>query len=624
MSPATRPETSIALLEVHAPSADAIATRLHVERLLGMMELRPRSLAPRAILCVRELRDPLPGGLSPDRRRAAAPAAWERAAQRELDRLAREAAWPGRTAVPPSADAVAFVDEAELLACLGSDLATGRVAARWWWPLLVGGAAERPRAVSAAWARAAEHAPAALQILAERRQAETFVRALPPDDLTPLLVEIGARFALPAGVAAPARASGGLAAGADCHTPAPSGPWRPWVEEAESADLTTEGRALLGVGLALVRAPTVARSAWFAEAVVAWRAAAAATPAFAAPARQAPAPVGAEAARGPGRSPPDPAAGDGASQVGPPPAGHRGQAGSTSAVRHTDRHDELDPGGAQGHSSASAADSARADDTAIGAQTSREPGAWSDAQVPGGAAPMTAAADRTAGEAAPAEAPAIPTHWSAPSTLERRPLSWRPRTRAFGAPTDTALGGLFYLVNVALYLGLYGDQGNLELPLWDFVALIGRRLLGARAVDDPIWTLLAELAGRAPDDAPGAGFEPPLDWRLPPAWLAPFPDVTDVAVDADLDVAKELGALEVWVERISRYLVARLGRALDVGASELPDRLLAHAARIHVTDTHVDVVFLLDALPVAIRFAGLDRDPGWVAAAGRFIAFHFE
>jgi hypothetical protein len=28
-------------------------------------------------------------------------------------------------------------------------------------------------------------------------------------------------------------------------------------------------------------------------------------------------------------------------------------------------------------------------------------------------------------------------------------------------------------------------------------------------------------------------------------------------------------------------------------------------------------------LPLQIRFAGLDRDPGWVPAAGRFITFHF-
>ena len=32
----------------------------------------------------------------------------------------------------------------------------------------------------------------------------------------------------------------------------------------------------------------------------------------------------------------------------------------------------------------------------------------------------------------------------------------------------------------------------------------------------------------------------------------------------------------------------------------------------------------LAELPIAIRLAGLDRDPGWIPAAGRSVAFHFE
>jgi hypothetical protein len=43
-----------------------------------------------------------------------------------------------------------------------------------------------------------------------------------------------------------------------------------------------------------------------------------------------------------------------------------------------------------------------------------------------------------------------------------------------------------------------------------------------------------------------------------------------------------------------------------------------------VTPTRVDVLMKLNELPIAIRLAGLDRDPGWVPAAGRFVAFRFE
>jgi hypothetical protein len=42
-----------------------------------------------------------------------------------------------------------------------------------------------------------------------------------------------------------------------------------------------------------------------------------------------------------------------------------------------------------------------------------------------------------------------------------------------------------------------------------------------------------------------------------------------------------------------------------------------------VTATRLDIMLRLDELPIQIRLAGLDRDPGWVPAAGRTIAFHF-
>jgi hypothetical protein len=52
--------------------------------------------------------------------------------------------------------------------------------------------------------------------------------------------------------------------------------------------------------------------------------------------------------------------------------------------------------------------------------------------------------------------------------------------------------------------------------------------------------------------------------------------------------------------------------------------LLRRAARVFVTASHLDVAFSLDGLPIDIRLAGLDRDPGWVPAAGQFIRFHYH
>jgi hypothetical protein len=52
--------------------------------------------------------------------------------------------------------------------------------------------------------------------------------------------------------------------------------------------------------------------------------------------------------------------------------------------------------------------------------------------------------------------------------------------------------------------------------------------------------------------------------------------------------------------------------------------LLRRRARVVVTPVHVDVVLSLAELPVEVRLAGLDRDPGWVPAAGRDVRYRFE
>jgi hypothetical protein len=52
--------------------------------------------------------------------------------------------------------------------------------------------------------------------------------------------------------------------------------------------------------------------------------------------------------------------------------------------------------------------------------------------------------------------------------------------------------------------------------------------------------------------------------------------------------------------------------------------LCARPARVYLTESHLDVSFSLTDLPVAVRLSGLDRDPGWVPAAGRYVTFRYE
>jgi hypothetical protein len=73
------------------------------------------------------------------------------------------------------------------------------------------------------------------------------------------------------------------------------------------------------------------------------------------------------------------------------------------------------------------------------------------------------------------------------------------------------------------------------------------------------------------------------------------------------------------------YVRARLRRALDQDDDRAVAGLVcAHRARVRVSTARLDIDLSLADLPIAIRLAGLDRDPGWIPAAGRSVAFHFE
>jgi hypothetical protein len=242
---------------------------------------------------------------------------------------------------------------------------------------------------------------------------------------------------------------------------------------------------------------------------------------------------------------------------------------------------------------------------------------------------------------------------------------------------ETAFGGVFYLINLGLFLDLYGDftqpmRPGLSLPIWDFVALLGRELIGERLTRDPVWPLLARLAGRVADEPPGADFVPPDGWRIPPAWLDGLRPggawrwatagarlqvwhplgfaVLDVSgapgasiAQARAETARYRRAVrfrlrqqgvaprlvpatprERWLAHLTAYVRVRLRLALGVRGRAVAAMLCAHRARVSVTATRLEVRLALADLPVAVRLAGLDRDPGWVPAAGRSIGFVFD
>jgi hypothetical protein len=199
----------------------------------------------------------------------------------------------------------------------------------------------------------------------------------------------------------------------------------------------------------------------------------------------------------------------------------------------------------------------------------------------GAACVLTVVDAGTASGATAAAAPDVPPQPLVLEPSDDAELGWR----AERLRTDFA--GVFYLANVALALELYGDftePARPELPclFWDFLALAAEWLLPAAARADlradPLWSWLAARSGRAPEEVPAG---------------------------AD------------WVATLMPRIEQRLERAL--GAE--PARILRQVGTIVRRGSRVDVHCSLTLHPFDVRLAGLDRDLGWIPAAGADLRF---
>ena len=186
----------------------------------------------------------------------------------------------------------------------------------------------------------------------------------------------------------------------------------------------------------------------------------------------------------------------------------------------------------------------------------------------------------------------------------------------------TAYAGLFFLLNSFFVLKLYGDftrpgDSLKGLSPFELMHLLGTRWFGATFARDPLAPLLIKLAGLEPGERPGRLFEPPT-WTVPDDWLLPWPEGKRHRFPlAD----HPRPSTRRWINNLARYLAARLKRALDN-----PDAVAitcTQPGRITLDRDRINIHFPLADHPIALRFAGLDRDPGWVPAAAHFIEFSF-
>jgi hypothetical protein len=651
LSPGTN-TTLVGRLRIRSKSSDPQTEKQRVERMLRSTTLHPSGLPESSILIVRRLADPLPSRLRAGPRDLLPEASWQRAVTAALEALAASAARPAFGAVPVDSNAVLFCDRAEVLASLARDWMNGALPLNWWWRELLRGR-DSAATVFREWIASPQYVPGAIELLSRSAHAVPFVQRLTQPLAAELVESVLSVFSVPRVVSAehsivhpPSDDAAALlprsaitpSSKPFASRPVPPSPARFWVPESGAPSLLPAQRILLVQSLMLHRAPAVVRTLAFQERLRQWAATIEIGPEI--QVREAedarPKLSGRRSQEDPSAPEPSLHGVDGQGQVGgsqtvalshkqlsaPAPPKLRSGRQADAATRAHD-HSQPRPNGASSRQE--------------GRDTSDEPTASAEQVQP------QAIDDE---ELFQAKAP-----WSplvAGQEVARREEQGPP-FRAL----DTEFGGVFYLLSLALYLYIYADftspaKPGLELNAWDFLALVASELTGGAVESDALWDELAELAGRPKSARPGVGFDAPDEWRLPPEWLEPFLEdykplpelingrwiavhpagftVLDAPASTASDSALEKGTganrLQRWVGWMASYFRARL--VLALGRSDAVALVCHRNAHIRMTLTHVDVTFNLDRHPIELRMAGLDRDLGWVPAAGRYVLFHYE
>ncbi len=607
----------------------AVALRLRVDRWLSAVALRPPELPGGAVLIVRRLRG-LPAvpeaALLPGR-------VWEGALRDRLADLYQRAARPGQGPLPPDAESILFDDPAHMVAALTRDVLAGTAGGRWYWQRWLSEVpAADPGAVLAhVWSAQAPFLPAALALL-EKDEVEHAVRRFAPREVSQVVRALHSSFELPAAVLR-VTAPEAAAPRTGPSLPAESAPpWRPfWPGRPLDLSLPPQAHYLIGLGLSLRHAPAYARSAAFAARAARWLQQALA------------AQVSGSATAWPEAShPATPSRGGG-------------------SASWPERAPAASPGLRSEQPASQVEDSADGDSRTWQPAAPREPGAEP-------LSPPIAEAARLL----PAQEQAVQEGLAALPNWEGIQTAW---------------GGVLYLVNLLTWLGLPDEWAEHLSGWAMIEALARGLLAeaGLDCADDPLWAILAALDGRSADAPAGPADLPFQAFRLPSTWLArdsqgarrwlaaPSADrlrlfdeaahylVADVplagrsveeAAQAEVEgyraggieaewqvallgqrtgiedrigesVAPGLRQWLIWTLGFIRHLLARALGDPRMDATALVETLLLVPGRVLISRTHVDLVAPLEAVRIAVRRAGLDRDPGWVPDLGYVVYFHF-
>lgn len=588
--------TRVQRLRVHGQGLSASHARQHVTRWMERQTPTRLGLPPDAIVLLRSVRTPW-SALHPDS---------------PVDVLAgrlRSAVRPAMGTSPgPGCEAVWFADEAELLACLAHDSVQGSIGHQWWWQTWLG---RRPTAEEAlqAWLTSARSAPAAMVRLKAMGPGLAWARHIGSTGRVALLQAIQRHHPVAQGVSAWLTQALGNAevtlssqeAAADMAPPPQTGPraggpW-PFASEPTPSHRPEDLHRLDGASLLLALCTLLHGSPHLALDARQLRA------------RLTPAPTAPDERHGQvsqrdldslrllaEQQPAQPHV----AKPSPPSTGPRHARQDTAPDHASDqRHGEAKPlrlaAPSHGMQDASATEPTTTTDMPMAPST-----------------PINQGPTAACASAAPTQRCAPPLH-----TVRSH-------------PTQTSLGGVFFLLNVALAWELYGDftrprHALLSVSPWQFLHAAGIALLGRSFASDPIagWLRAQAPFGR-PRPAAAMGAAP----------LALLPEAEAHRLES-LDAFRPAHGPSSTAQRTPRraehelscwwpLLRHRLSLALNLPESEAIATCLRLPARIERRGERVDVGFSLHHLPLAVRLAGLDRNPGWVPASGCDVRFHFE
>ena len=118
------------------------------------------------------------------------------------------------------------------------------------------------------------------------------------------------------------------------------------------------------------------------------------------------------------------------------------------------------------------------------------------------------------------------------------------------------------------------------------------------------------------------------NWHLGSAEAFPLLIGSVFTEDAERSISAYLDEDVLWwlshvLGFVYTLLAHALGESLDMSV-QLAELLLCRHGQLIVSRTHVDLHMSMEEISIAVRRAGLDRDPGWVPDLGRIVYFHFD